>query len=73
VGLTGSGSVADSIWARPPVTVLGIDFPSVTAATASVQASARAAVSLRVPPGMDTVKTTELLISHLESHVPLRR
>ena len=70
VGLTGSGSVADNIWARPSVTVLGIDCPSVAAATASVQASARAAVSLRVPPGMDTVKTTELLISHLESHVP---
>ncbi|SCK08107.1 Acetylornithine deacetylase/Succinyl-diaminopimelate desuccinylase [Streptomyces sp. WMMB 714] len=70
VRLTGSGSVAESIWARPSVTVLGIDCPSVATATASVQASARAAVSLRVPPGMDTVKATSLLVSHLEAHVP---
>ncbi|WP_181766966.1 dipeptidase [Streptomyces albidus (ex Kaewkla and Franco 2022)] len=70
VALTGSASVAESIWARPSVTVLGIDCPPVVGATASVQASARAAVSLRVPPGADTEKATELLISHLESHVP---
>jgi acetylornithine deacetylase/succinyl-diaminopimelate desuccinylase-like protein len=70
VALTGSGTVAESIWARPSVTVLGIDCPPVVGATASVQASARAAVSLRVPPGADTEKMTELLISHLESHVP---
>jgi cysteinylglycine-S-conjugate dipeptidase len=70
VSLTGSGSVAESIWARPSVTVLGIDCPPVVGATASVQATARASVSLRVPPGADTVKMTELLVSHLESRVP---
>lgn len=70
VALTGTGNVAEDIWARPSVTVLGIDCPPVVGATASVQAGARAAVSLRVPPGADTVKMTEALISHLESHVP---
>jgi len=70
VGLTGSGSVADRIWARPSVTVLGIDCPPVVGATPSVQAGAAALVSLRVPPEADTVKTTELLVSHLESHTP---
>ncbi|MGH3309416.1 MAG: dipeptidase [Streptomyces sp.] len=70
VGLTGSGSVADRIWAQPSVTVLGIDCPPVVGATPSVQASARAVIGLRVPPGADTAKTTELLVSHLESHVP---
>jgi cysteinylglycine-S-conjugate dipeptidase len=70
VALTGTGSVADRIWAQPSVTVLGIDCPPVVGATPSVQARARASVSLRVPPGADTEKMTELLISHLQSHTP---
>lgn len=70
VGLIGSGAVADRVWARPAVTVLGIDCPPVVGATPSVQASARAAVSLRVPPGQDAVAATKLLTAHLEKHTP---
>ncbi|MFF2519587.1 dipeptidase [Streptomyces sp. NPDC058086] len=70
VELTGSGTVADRIWARPAVTVLGIDCPPVVGATPSVQAGARALVSLRVPPGVDAVEATKLLQAHLEAHTP---
>ncbi len=70
VELIGSGTVADRIWARPAVTVLGIDCPPVVGATPSVQASARALISLRVPPGVDAAKATELLRTHVESHTP---
>ncbi|MEV0848477.1 dipeptidase [Streptomyces sp. NPDC049954] len=70
VELTGSGTVADRIWARPAVTVLGIDCPPVVGATPSVQAGARALVSLRVPPGTDAAKATELLSAHIERHTP---
>ncbi|MFH8405653.1 dipeptidase [Streptomyces sp. NPDC018019] len=70
VGLTGSGTVADRLWARPAATVLGIDCPPVIGATPSVQASARALVNLRVPPGTDAVKATELLTAHLENAAP---
>ncbi|GEB48291.1 dipeptidase [Streptomyces cacaoi] len=70
VELPGSGTVADRVWARPAVTVLGIDCPPVVGATPSVQARARASVSLRVPPGMDTTEAIELLTAHLEAHVP---
>ncbi|GAA3838084.1 dipeptidase [Streptomyces chiangmaiensis] len=70
VDLIGSGSVADRIWARPAVTVLGIDCPPVVGATPSVQASARALISLRVPPGVDAVDATKLLQAHLEAHTP---
>ncbi|GGV63955.1 MULTISPECIES: dipeptidase [Streptomyces] len=70
VELIGSGTVADRLWARPAVTVLGIDCPPVTGATASVQASARALVSLRVPPGLDAGEATKLLQAHLEAHTP---
>ncbi|MFC9229324.1 dipeptidase [Streptomyces decoyicus] len=70
VGLVGNGTVADRIWARPAVTVLGIDCPPVVGATPSVQAGARALVSLRVPPGTDAAEATKLLAAHLESAAP---
>ncbi|WP_327158040.1 dipeptidase [Streptomyces tubercidicus] len=70
VGLLGTGTVADRIWARPAVTVLGIDCPPVVGATPSVQAGARALVSLRVPPGTDAAEATKLLTAHLESAAP---
>ncbi|MDR6975199.1 acetylornithine deacetylase/succinyl-diaminopimelate desuccinylase-like protein [Streptomyces sp. 3330] len=70
VDLIGSGTVADRIWARPAVTVLGIDCPPVVGATPSVQAAARALISLRVPPGVDAAEATKLLQAHLEAHTP---
>ncbi|BAC69181.1 beta-Ala-His dipeptidase [Streptomyces avermitilis] len=70
VELIGSGAVADRIWARPAVTVLGIDCPPVVGATPSVQAGARALVSLRVPPGVDAAEAAKLLQAHLEAHTP---
>lgn len=70
VELTGSGTVADRIWARPSATVLGIDCPPVVGATPSVQASARAVVSLRVPPGVDAAEANRLLTAHLEAAAP---
>ncbi|MYZ39140.1 MULTISPECIES: dipeptidase [unclassified Streptomyces] len=72
VGLIGHGSVGDRIWARPAVTVLGIDCPPVVGATPSIQASARATVSLRVPPGQDATEATKLLTAHIEKHTPWR-
>lgn len=70
VDLIGSGTVADRIWARPAVTVLGIDCPSVSNATPSVQARASALVSLRIPPGTDADEATRLLTAHLSDHTP---
>lgn len=70
VGLLGSGAVADRVWSRPSVTVLGIDCPPVVGATASVQARARALVSLRVPPGCDVAEAERALTAHLRAHVP---
>ncbi|QIY54362.1 dipeptidase [Streptomyces sp. RPA4-5] len=70
VGLLGDGTIADRIWARPAVTVLGIDCPPVVGATPSVQAGAQALISLRVPPGTDAAEATKLLAAHLETAAP---
>ncbi|MCQ6554700.1 dipeptidase [Streptomyces sp. C10-9-1] len=70
VALPGSGTVADRIWARPAVTVVGIDCHPVAGATPSIPATARAQISLRVPPGQDAAEATELLYAHIEKHTP---
>ncbi|MFE9120349.1 dipeptidase [Streptomyces sp. NPDC007172] len=70
VALPGTGTVADRIWARPAVTVVGIDCHPVAGATPSIPATARAQVSLRVPPGQDAAEATKLLYAHIEKHVP---
>ncbi|GAA0478715.1 dipeptidase [Streptomyces stramineus] len=70
VELIGSGTVADRLWARPAVTVLGIDCPPVVGATPSVHAGARALISLRVPPGADAAEATKLLTAHLQAATP---
>ena len=62
VGLLGSGSVADTVWARPAATVLAIDAPSVANVTAAIQHEARAVVNLRVPPGQDAAAAQRLLV-----------
>ncbi|MFH8254222.1 dipeptidase [Streptomyces roseolus] len=70
VRLTGTGTVADRLWARPAVTVLGIDCPPVVGSAASVPASARARVSLRVPPGTSADTAREALTRHLTDAAP---
>ncbi|MEU6864135.1 dipeptidase [Streptomyces sp. NPDC046876] len=70
VELIGEGTIADRLWARPAVTVLGIDCPPVVGATPSVHASASALISLRVPPGVDTAEAIKLLEAHLVAHTP---
>jgi acetylornithine deacetylase/succinyl-diaminopimelate desuccinylase-like protein len=70
VDLIGSGSVADMLWARPAVTVLGIDIPPVVGSAAAIQSSAAARVSLRLPPGMHAESAQNALIEHLKRRVP---
>jgi cysteinylglycine-S-conjugate dipeptidase len=70
VALTGSGSVADMLWARPSVTMLGIDCPRIVGASGVVQAEAGARLSLRVPPGVKGRTAQDALIAHLRAVAP---
>jgi acetylornithine deacetylase/succinyl-diaminopimelate desuccinylase-like protein len=63
-------AVADMIWARPTVTVLGIDCPPVIGSSAAIQPEARARINLRVPPGMNAKQAQTALIEHLASVAP---
>jgi acetylornithine deacetylase/succinyl-diaminopimelate desuccinylase-like protein len=64
------GDVADMIWARPSVTVLGIDCPPVAGSIGAIQPAARARVSLRVPPGSDPTRAQDALVDHLRAAAP---
>jgi acetylornithine deacetylase/succinyl-diaminopimelate desuccinylase-like protein len=70
VELVGTGSVGDRLWARPSVTVLGIEAPPLVGATPSVQATAGALVSMRIPAGVHAGQAAEALTAHLKSAVP---
>jgi acetylornithine deacetylase/succinyl-diaminopimelate desuccinylase-like protein len=70
VRLLGGGSVADMLWARPALTVLGIDCPPVAGSAAAIQPRARARLDLRVPSGTDAVKARDLLVEHLYAAAP---
>jgi cysteinylglycine-S-conjugate dipeptidase len=70
VRLIGTGGLTERLWASPSVTVIGIDAPSVAAASNTLIPAARAKISLRVPPGDDATKASEALAAHLEAHAP---
>ena len=70
VALIGDGSLADRLWAKPSVNVIGIDAPAVEGAANALVPVARARVSLRVAPGDDAASALRLLRDHLKSVAP---
>ncbi|MFB9893495.1 dipeptidase [Planobispora takensis] len=70
VSLLGSGSVSDMIWARPAVTVLGIDCPPVVGSAAAIVPRTAARLNLRVPPGMSPDQARAALLEHLRAAAP---
>ncbi len=70
VGLAGSGSVAEAVWARPALTILGIDCPPVVGSAAAISPRASARLNLRVPPGTDPQRAQDALVAHLEARTP---
>ena len=53
MSLLGDGTVSDMLWARPAVTVLGIDCPPVVGSAAAIVPQRGARLNLRIPPGID--------------------
>lgn len=66
----GSGSVPQRLWAKPAITVIGIDTTSVAAASNTLIPRARAKISIRVAPGGDAVAHLAAVEAHLKRHVP---
>ena len=66
----GSGSVAQRLWAKPAITVIGIDATPIAQSSNTLIPKARAKVSMRVAPGGDAAEHLAALTRHLERHVP---
>ncbi|MBP2472039.1 acetylornithine deacetylase/succinyl-diaminopimelate desuccinylase-like protein [Crossiella equi] len=70
VELVGEGPVADQLWARPAVTVLGIDCPPVLGSAAAITPRAAARINLRFPPGIEPAQAGAALADHLRAAAP---
>src|SRR5205807_10454148 len=68
--LIGEGGITDRMWMKPSISILGIDAPKLTESTNQLVPSAKARVSMRIPPGQDHEAAMQALIEHLRSHVP---
>lgn len=66
----GSGSVPQRLWAKPAITVIGIDTTPVAAASNTLIPRARAKISMRVAPGGDAAAHLDALTEHLQRHAP---
>ena len=66
----GSGTVAQRLWAKPAITVIGIDTTPIAKASNTLIPRASAKVSLRVAPGGDAAAHLQALRRHLEDHAP---
>ncbi|MCP2193159.1 dipeptidase [Williamsia deligens] len=70
VDVIGSGAPADMVWARPAVTVIGLDAPATAGAASAIAPRAAAMLNLRVPPGVDPIVARDALADHLRAHIP---
>jgi acetylornithine deacetylase/succinyl-diaminopimelate desuccinylase-like protein len=68
--LLGSGTVSDMLWARPALTVLGIDCPPVVGSTAAIVPRAAARLNLRIPPGTAPADALAALTAHVTEAAP---
>jgi acetylornithine deacetylase/succinyl-diaminopimelate desuccinylase-like protein len=66
----GSGPVAQRMWAKPAITVIGIDTTPIAKASNTLIPRASAKVSMRVAPGGDAAAHLHALRRHLERHAP---
>jgi len=66
----GDGAFTSRMWRRPAVSVIGIDAPSVHDSSNQIVPSARARVSMRIPPGQPADAALRALCAHLEAAAP---
>ncbi len=66
----GSGPAPQRLWAKPAITVIGIDTTPIDKASNTLIPRARAKISMRVAPGGDAAAHLDALTGHLQQHTP---
>ncbi|WP_417235064.1 dipeptidase [Arthrobacter sp.] len=67
VRLAGSGALADRLWNKPALSVIGIDVPSVAVSSNTLQPATRVKISVRLAPGQDPQAAADALQRHVEA------
>ncbi|WP_425564537.1 dipeptidase [Nostocoides vanveenii] len=70
VAIIGRGPLLDRIWAKPSITTIGIDAPTVATASNTLVASASAKISMRIAPAQDPAAAYDALRAHVLEHAP---
>ncbi|MEP7018876.1 MAG: dipeptidase [Actinomycetota bacterium] len=70
VELIGSGSILTRLWAKPSITTIGIDAPSVATSSNTLIPKSAAKISMRIAPDEDPKEAYRLLSEHLRANVP---
>lgn len=70
VELVGAGPLAQRLWHRAALTVIGVDVPPLERASNTLAPSATARISLRVPPGTAPQEAYAALRDHLLASAP---
>ena len=70
VELIGTGSILTRMWAKPSITTIGIDAPSVATSSNTLVPQASAKISMRIAPDEDPHEAYQLLVDHLLAHAP---
>jgi acetylornithine deacetylase/succinyl-diaminopimelate desuccinylase-like protein len=70
VDFLGTGSLSDRVWARPSVTVIGMDVPNTVEGGNVLIPSVKARLSLRITPGSDAEGQLAALMEHLRAQTP---
>jgi acetylornithine deacetylase/succinyl-diaminopimelate desuccinylase-like protein len=70
VEVIGTGSILSRLWAKPSITTIGIDVPSVATSSNTLVPQAAAKISMRIAPDEDPHEAYLLLASHLRANAP---
>jgi acetylornithine deacetylase/succinyl-diaminopimelate desuccinylase-like protein len=65
VKLAGSGNIADRLWNKPALSIIGMDIPSVAISSNTLLPSTRFKLSLRIAPGQDPESAVAALRAHI--------
>jgi cysteinylglycine-S-conjugate dipeptidase len=70
VELVGTGTLTSRLWAKPALTVIGMDVPTTAKSSNTLLPTARARISLRTAPGQDQQEAYQALADHLRASAP---
>jgi len=70
VEMIGFGSILTRLWAKPSITTIGIDAPSVATSSNTLIPQSAAKISMRIAPDEDPKEAYRLLSEHLRANAP---